>query len=234
MKKKITRPKYSEKDRKERDAIIRKYNWMLMQFLLIPTIITLMSFVMLDVIGGGVLPSEYVAWITNEENGYKQVGENDLYRVEFQYRPTTFMALQELRRDDISSQELKTIKEKFKETEFYAIRIVPKSEQALLSTRSLDAAHPERPQLSNYLNAFIQDEIKLELEGKVQDCTVYHFENGRGILPYHTMLVGFPKPDSKKEVDRNLVIHDMYLDLGELRAGFQAKKLEQEPELILK
>lgn len=212
----------------------RKYNWLYIQLLIVPLVITMMSFVVLDIIEDGLRPSEYVNWVTNEENGYKQVGENSLYRVEFQYRPSTYMALQELRSDDITKKELKAVKQKYKNTEFYAVKIIPKIDQALLSQKSLDAAHPERPQLSNYLNAFIQDDIKLELEDKVQDCTVYHFENGRGILPYHTMLVGFPKPDSNKEVDRNLIIKDMYLDLGELRAGFEAKKLKQEPELILK
>ncbi|HEY0770102.1 MAG TPA: hypothetical protein VGD31_07180 [Sphingobacteriaceae bacterium] len=125
---------------------------------------------------------EFIAWVTDYENGLHVKQEHEPYIFDLQFQPADFVRLQ--RQDNTTHADLKAM-------QYYTLKIGTNGQGDFLSTGV--SSHIEKQQKLYYFSYLFQDNIKLHEEnGDVLPCVLYHFE--KGLNKESTFVLGFENP----------------------------------------
>jgi len=174
-----------------------------------------------------LIPSEYVRWINNSENGLvikKNIGE---YEYTLKYQPVDYMIANEFRTDEIDPGAYEMRKKEMEGAQYYSLRIKQKDSNADVMLAGISSSS-DYYAMDTYLAYGFKDDIKM-VQDDTSSCTLYHFVNTHGLTPHVEIVFGFDKPENGQ--DRTIVINERVFGAGTLKFSFTENVLSQVPEL---
>lgn len=174
-----------------------------------------------------LIPSEYVRWVNNTENGLvlkKEIGE---YEYTLKYQPVDYMIANEFRSDNIDAGAYEKRKKEMEGAQYYSLRIKQKNSNADVMLSGISSPG-DYYAADNYLAFGFKDDIKM-VQGDTVACSLYHFINTHGLTPHIEIIFGFNKPDNKGA--RTIVINERVFGAGTLKFSFSENVLSQVPGL---
>lgn len=151
-------------------------------------------------------PVEYMAWVKDTANGLhvrKCYGEI-CYAV--QYKPTSYVALQELKNPMPTSAELQAAEAQYVDLEYFTLSLtIPSITGEVLKVNVAD--HNEYSQRLLYLNTVVQQDLALVVSSDTLPCVLHHFERGYDVSPACNLLLAFPKSEENGK-DKTLLFND--------------------------
>lgn len=175
-----------------------------------------------------LLPLEYKAWVENKENGLRVEKTISDFTYTLQYKPLEYVALLELKKQQVSKKELTKTMEEFKGLQYYTFQIEADSQDELLKK---NLSHPNDYYARiQYFSFDMQKDLKL-IDGKdTLNCELFHFERIYGVGPFARFVIGFPLTDAAN--DKTLYYDEKVFGSGKIYLTIQAKNSNQLPEVI--
>ena len=191
----------------------------------------LLSYILLIVLLAGcrtqdLLPSDYVNWFRDSSNGLRESKELGNANFTVQYKSIDFMALQELRSDDISKADLEMTKSKYGDLEYYNFEISQDHGHDILDNEFND--EQTVAWRVEYLLSYAQSDFRLLTQHDTAQCILYHFERNYSLNPITTLVLGIRKPKITTD-DRTIEFNDQILKSGPVRITIQASAINNLP-----
>lgn len=207
-----------------------------LQATLIPSMQTIRYFILLTVLiscgNGNMLPSDYIAWVNDSDNGLLKEKSISPLEVELLYKPLPYIIANEERSNSIDKIVYNNRLKELEGLQYYTLKLGITGQKQNVSNYEVtdDAQQQER---LNYLSFAMQKDIKL-IEGKdTLNCALYHFERSYDITPYRTFVLAFERKESKIEKDKTLILDLAYFKTGPIKLNFKAADLVSVPNLKL-
>jgi hypothetical protein len=173
-------------------------------------------------------PVEYAAWVENKENGLKVEKTISDFTYTLQYKPLEYVALLELKKQEVSKAELKNTMEQFSGLQYYTFQISADTQDELLKMNLSEKN--EYYSRIQYFSFDMQKDLKL-IDGKdTLDCALFHFERVYGIAPFARFVIGFPTTNGTN--DKTLFYDEKIFGSGKVYLTIQAKNNNQLPAVI--
>lgn len=174
-----------------------------------------------------LIPSQYVSWVENKDNGLEKKKKIDDITYVAQYRPVPYIICQEERKDDIADSLVKRRSGELNGMQYLNLKIeVPQGE--LLKYKITSRA--EYDERVNYFSFGMQKDIQL-VDGKdTLPCVLFHYERIYDVAPYGIFLMAFPKGKSTG-ADKTLIFSDNQFNKGIIKFHFDSKNIENVPQL---
>jgi hypothetical protein len=175
-----------------------------------------------------LVPAEFMAWVTNKENGLKVEKTIGEFTYTAQYKPLPYVALLDLQKENVSSTELNKKMEEYSGLQYFTLQISTESQQELLK-KDLTETNEYYSRIQ-YFSFDMQKDLKL-IDGKdTLNCELFHFERVFGLAPYARFVLGFPKTEHKE--DKTLFLDEKIFGSGKIYLTIQAKNNNQLPVVI--
>lgn len=175
-------------------------------------------------------PANYVTWVKEPKNGLQKEKEiNDLV-FSLLYQPAEYIICQDLKKENISSAELKKELEARSELEYYHLRIGAKDYNGELLKYDLGNGHEYTERVDYYAFKFEKD-ITLVAGTDTVSCSIFHYERTFDVAPYSSFLLAFKIPAKDKGKDRTIVIDDKIFNKGTVKFFFSEKRINTLPKL---
>ncbi len=172
--------------------------------------------------------SEYKQWVKNEGNGLYRKREVAGIRFEAQYKPIEFIVLSKSH-GEISKEILARKVKELDGMQYYDLKItVPSGDLIKNGTSSMDEVYKRM----YYFSFGFQNDIKLDEDGKLSDCKLFHFERTYDLKASKVFVLGFDASD-KPHATKTLRIDSPYLGTGVVNIKFEEKDLKDIPDLKL-
>ena len=173
-------------------------------------------------------PVDYVHYVEDSKNGLHPWQEKSLFLFSLQYKPLDYVALEELRQQQVTSQQLKQEKKSFGTMQYFTLRISTKdSSNDLLKTGTKTAQEYSKRQ--NYFDFIIQNDLKLIEGGDTLPCRLCHFVRNYGLTPYGDFVLGFEQP--KNESDLKFIYNDNILGTGPVTFLIRQSSIDHIPQI---
>ena len=133
---------------------------------------------------------DYLGWVKNPENGLlvkKELGEVSFSA---QFKPYDFIVLNEEKEYNLSTELVNARRKKLEGMSYYNLRIATVDHTDILAKGVSDKAY--YMQRLDYLSYDFQQDVTLVTESDSINCSLYHFVQGHGVVPYVDMVLGFP------------------------------------------
>lgn len=164
----------------------------------------------------------YMKWIENEENGLHQTMGSGHYTIDLQYKPITYVAIQNLGLQNITSEEVNKELQSMEGLQYYTLKI--KGNNMELKNMNTE-----------YLAFDMQNSIKLVENSDTLPCVLYHYETTFSITGHHTMVLAFEEKlaiDHEKYAnDKLFICHDNELGIGSVRIRIKKRDLNNIPSI---
>lgn len=166
-------------------------------------------------------------WVSDEANGLVQRVENESFMWEVHYQPLEYMIAKEAKKQELTKELYKTIKERKKGLQYFKIKIQSKQTGNIL-TNIPSMQEDNELRLQYFLNEFDKD--ILLIDGKdTLISRLFHFERNYGALNHNNVLVAFE--DNNHRTDKKIIFLDRVLGLGLQEIRFKKEDLEKIPTL---
>lgn len=177
-------------------------------------------------------PKQYVNWINDQEiNSLTKKKKISEINYQLKHLPVAYMVSNELRKEQVSKDELDSLIPQYDGMEYYELKISVddfNDETAKYGVYDL-AEYQER---ISYMSFGMQDDLSLKVNDKVVPCQLFHFERTYGVAPYATFLFAFSKEEIGDEVkDRTVVLNDNLFNKGLVKFYWQAAEIENVPKI---
>lgn len=160
--------------------------------------------------GKSLRPSEYKKFVENEANGYVQKTESGPYALRCIYTPPDYMAVNELRSDDIDGGAFRQLKKEYEKMDSYALSITS------ADPRALERFQP-------YFSFYMQENVRKVCDGDTSECTAYHAEPFNAIKGEQYIHIGFPAAGCPSQTETILLKDTPFLSEN---VGFSFHKKE--------
>ncbi len=175
-------------------------------------------------------PQEFVQWVLHPKGPLAKHHTIGDFHLSATYLPPEFMACNKAQGAALSEEDLANAKTELEEMDFFRLRIrvegAPSPAQYQASSR---AVYQQR---IAYLAFDYQNDLYLlARDGTRTPCASYVFERTFSMVPYHTMIVGFPRkgpPDT-----RQLVVNDQLFGLPPLTFEWSPTDFKVIPKVTL-
>lgn len=178
-------------------------------------------------------PVQYVNWINDQEinslTKKKEIGEVNF---QMKYLPAEFMISNELRKKDVTQQELDSLLPDYEGMEYFELRISIddfNDETAKYGVYDMT----EYQQRIVYMSFAMQDDLSVAINGdKEVPCKLFHFERTYGVAPYATFLFGFSKQDMGEGVEeRTVILNDNLFNKGLVKFHWHTAEIKNVPKI---
>jgi len=170
----------------------------------------------------------YLAWVKSPAHQLKQEKELGGIKYTVQYKPYEFIVLNEEKAYSLEASLLTKRKAELAGMSYYNIRIATANNKDLLNQGVSDKA--QYTKRLNYLSYDFQHDIQLETAEESVACSLYHFVQGHGVVPYIDMVVGFTT--TAQAVNQTLIINDQVFGNGKIKFYIDKTDIKNVPELI--
>jgi hypothetical protein len=174
-------------------------------------------------------PETYVEWVESKDNGLTVDKTISEYTFEVQYNSSEYLALQNLKKENVTAEELRKEKEELEGLQYYTLRIKSGKNVDLLKA----GIHREQEyhERIDYFSFRMQKDLTL-VDGKdTLKCVLFHFVRNYGIKPYSDFMLAFEKGAGTG--DKTLIYEDEILGVGTIKIRIQAEDISRIPELVL-
>lgn len=179
-----------------------------------------------------LLPSNYVQWVKNPENGLRQ--SKIIKELEFtaQYKPLDFIVAQEERTNTLSKELLQHRKKELgKDYLYYNFRI--KNTKGQLSPVGSGAySEGQYQRRLAYFTFDMQRDLHLLHGQDTLPCTLFQFVRSYDVAPYVEFALGFKKEtQTVLNQDITFVFEDPLLGIGTVKLLFDASNFKNIPTI---
>lgn len=175
-----------------------------------------------------LLPSEYLHWVENPDNGLHQGKDIGNYYLELQYKPPHYIVALEGQSQQLSEKQVASRVVELDGLTYFTFRITSLQGTEMLQTGPV--TEEEYQYRSYYFDTQAQRDMYLVSGTDTLNCALYHFERNYGLAPYNNMVLGFEKPVTRN-TDLQFVFDDPILGLGPVKFTIGREAIEQLPHL---
>jgi hypothetical protein len=195
----------------------------------------LYSFILLNLLSCGnenLIPSDYVTWVNNSENGLLKKKTIPPLTVEALYKPLAYIIANEQRSNDISKEIYQARIEELGTLQYYTLKLGIIDEKLDVTNYEVTNNAQQQERL-NYLSFSMQNDIKL-IEGKdTLPCKVFHFERSYDLSSSRTFVLAFERTKSTNNQSKTLILDLPYFKTGPIKLNYKTSDLEAIPSLKL-
>lgn len=174
-------------------------------------------------------PTDYVAWITDEQHGLKVEKTIDNLVYTAQYKPCNYVICEEERKQEIPDTTVKSKQKELDGMQYIDLKIALKTGQGELLKYNLASVDQYQDRV-NYFAFGMQKDIQL-VEGRdTLNCLLFHYERVYDLAPYGTFMLGFPLGKEPKG-DKTLLIFDHGFNTGIVKLFFDGRGIKYLPQL---
>jgi len=145
---------------------------------------------------------EYINWVKDYDNNLHVRSSYGDFIFDLQYQPVEYVMLQR-GMSNLSEAEQMRQTQNIGGVQYYTLNISTKNKIDVANYATTSIA--ERQQKIYYFSYLFQDDVKLEENGKVLPCILYHFERPTKTDGTRTIVLGFKNP-TKNATEAQLVI----------------------------
>jgi hypothetical protein len=181
-------------------------------------------------------PKEFVKYIEDQDNGIsteKIIGD---ISYSLQYKPYEYIAIKELKKEKINSDELAQKIDEIKGLQYFDFKIsnLNMSEDILRKNLSNENEFEQR---IRYFSFEMQNDLKLIDCSDTLDCNLFHFERTYGLSSYTIFLLGFPINNSVKIgqvnlCNKTLLYIDKIFNQGKIFITIESDNIKNIPKII--
>jgi hypothetical protein len=180
--------------------------------------------------------SEYLKWIENEDNGFKNVITEGPLVYEVTYCPIDYMIAREFRTPQINRKQFLKRSEELRGLNYFKLRMKRKNSNNEILAYNLSGGQQEYYKRVDYLSYGLEEDIFL-LQNDFSDTlkpALFHFERTYGVAPYIDFLVAFKADSSNKYEHKVFVLDDKVFGSGVMRFDFNTNTIKNSPKLLVK
>lgn len=207
---------------------MKDYKRLMIRSLRLTVLFALLSCLMMSC-SSSLLPSEYVKWVANTENGLVKTKHIDEISAKVIYKPLDYVIANEMRTNDIKNTEYQQRKKELEGMQYYNLVLDITDARNILNYKVNDLGGQETR--IQYLSFGMQQDIYLEENGKELPCKLFHFERNYNITKERTFLLAFEQDKNTIETDKTLVINSPMLGTGPIKIKFLAKDIARLPTM---
>jgi hypothetical protein len=177
-----------------------------------------------------MVPSEYVKWVTDTENGLrvsKNIGDCSYV---LQYKPSEYEVLLHNQDVALNKRTMDSLKETVKGLQYFMLTISNKDGKEVAGENSIDQA--EYNAKLDYMIADMQMDFSLIDGHDTLPCAFYHYERNFKLSPVNNILLGFEKGASANNLNnKTLIYNDRLLGNGMVLLTIKAENIQKIPLL---
>jgi hypothetical protein len=174
-------------------------------------------------------PVEYAKWVKDESNGLHKTKELGKYRFEIQYKPSTYIILNERRGNMQDKAATEKRMNELDSLQYFDLRISLKNGGDFLKE---DVADKEEFFRKQYYYSFnFQKDLKIKEGEDTYDCALFHFERDYDLSDARTFVLGFKKDKADEIKDKLLIIDTGDLGLGVIKIKIDKDDIKSIPDL---
>lgn len=182
-----------------------------------------------------LLPSEYIRWLENPENGLVQILTLDSFKISIQYEPIPYIIAREFKSNKINSDKFEARKAALQNSSYYKIVVQMQMPTLPASLAADETAQQEllayKQQLKDYFTFGMQQSLILVANQDTLLPALFHHESSYQNEGTYTILVAF---DKEQVLDNHKIIYNAnVLNKGILEIEFLQKNIARLPELRL-
>lgn len=178
-------------------------------------------------------PIQYVNWVNDQQiNSLKKTKEISEINYELKHLPVEYMISNDLRKKEVSQEELDSLLLEYSGMEYYQLNIsVDDFYDETAKYGVVDMA--EYQQRIVYMSFAMQNDLTVMVNGEKEvPCQLYHFERTYGVAPYATFLFGFSKEQMGDQVqERTVVFNDNLFHKGLVKFYWHTAEIENVPKI---
>lgn len=180
-----------------------------------------------------VLPSAFVSWVKNPEHGLVKTRKINDIQISLTYLPPAYMVCNDLKKDEISEEELAQLSAQYEDFEYYLLKIEA-LESGLELAKYQVANQQEYEGRIKYYSFNMQNDLMAKTtEGKEVPCELYHFERTYNITPYSSFLIGFAKEYMKGVKERTIILDEKIFNKGIVKFKWTNSEMNNIPQVEL-
>lgn len=179
-----------------------------------------------------LLPSDYIVWVNNEDNGLVKKKTIVPLEVEALYKPLDYIIANEQRTNAIDKVAYEARKKALEGLQYYTIKLGITGGKLDVTNYEVSDNGQQQERL-NYLSFAMQKDIKLVEGMDTLPCVLYHFERSYDIAAYRTFVLAFEKKETNKTTDKTLILDLPYFKTGPVKLNYKIADLEAIPNLKL-
>lgn len=167
---------------------------------------------------------DYKEWVSENKASLSVSKELDKVMFRTTYVPASYKYIEEYG-DSIKVKP--DVYSEFNNKEFYVFTLgLTSGEGDILKSGESKLPHEL---LLDYLSFRIQNDIQLEVDGKIYPCKLAHFERTYGIKPFFNVNLVFDKP--LEQGDRKIIYNDKVFETGVVKLTIAKENIASVPEL---
>ncbi|BDS15411.1 hypothetical protein [Aureispira anguillae] len=178
-----------------------------------------------------LIPSDYVAWVNNPENGLLRKKTIHPLEVELLYKPIAYVIANEMRTNDIAEADYKQREKELAGMQYYTLKLSTAGGKDITTYQVNDNA--QQQERLSYLSFAMQKDIKLIEGTDTLPCKLYHFERSYDLAAHRTFVLGFEQKEATKTANKTLVLDLPYFQTGPIKLNYKTSALEAIPNLKL-
>lgn len=179
-----------------------------------------------------LIPSDYIAWTNNSENGLLKKKSISPLEVELLYKPLPYIIANEQRSNNIDEVIYNQRLRELEGMQYYTLKLGITGEKLNVTNYEVGDNAQQQERL-NYLSFAMQKDITLIDGSDTLNCALYHFERSYDISPYRIFVLAFEQKEENKEKDKTLILDLAYFKTGPIKLTFKSTDLVSIPNLKL-
>lgn len=179
-----------------------------------------------------LVPSAYMAWVENAQNGLiAQTTQGELDFI-FQYRPLDYIILKEARgsNENLTKKIVKQRKQELEGLEYYTFFIALHNGKKDV-VKTLSKGEVEYDKMIRYFAGDLQQDLRLVAGSDTVNCKLFHFERTYGITSYAQFVIGFEPSAFLKDADRTLFFDSDKLTTAPILLTIKKEDINNIPEV---
>jgi len=177
-----------------------------------------------------LVPSEYVKWIKNEENGLTKTKSFNNLHFTVTYKPVEFIICNEERTDKLKQEIVDSRSKKLDGLYHFGLRLKTDISGDVMAHEMMDES--QYFDRVSYYGFEFQNDIVLVQNLDTLPCGLFNFVRSHGIAPYVDFVFSFPKTKDILDSDLQLVVNDKVFNNGKIKFVFDHKIINNLPQLI--
>lgn len=193
------------------------------------------SFLLLNLLSCGredLIPSDYVQWVNNPENGLLKEKTIPPLTIEVLYKPLAYIVANEERSNVISKEVYQGRIKELEGLQYYTLKLGIMDENLNVTNYEVTNNAEQQERLS-YLSFSMQRDIKL-IDGKdTLPCKLFHFERSYDLSSTRTFVLAFDQLETNQNQSKTLILDLPYFKTGPIKLNYKTADLEAIPSLKL-
>lgn len=177
-------------------------------------------------------PSELAKFVQDPKNGLHKVKTVGPITVDLQYKPISFVVVNEFRKNEISKAEYQDRHRSLQSLQQFNLKLSINKSGQDITTFGLSNASDQQGRLY-YLSFGMKDDIRL-IDGQDTLAPVlYHFERSYDLAGHRTFVLAFEAKEESQHKDKTLVFDSRVLETGPIKITIEEKDIKKIPKLKL-